>query len=72
MPSILASFDKQLLPAWSKVAPPPKLERAELIRQAVRDPMREREFDAIREAYLRQPDSVESAEDWANAEEWKA
>jgi hypothetical protein len=34
--------------------------------------MREREFDAIREAYLRQPDSVESAEDWANAEEWKA
>jgi hypothetical protein len=26
---------------------------------------------AIREAYRRQPDSVDDADDWCNADEWK-
>ena len=27
--------------------------------------------EAIREAYLRQPDSADDADDWSNADEWK-
>jgi metal-responsive CopG/Arc/MetJ family transcriptional regulator len=63
MPSILIRLDEPLLQALNKVAPA-KRPRAEFIRQAVKE--------AIREAYLRQPDSAADADDWANAEEWKA
>jgi hypothetical protein len=45
--------------------------RAEFIRQAVRNAIRKREYEAIREAYLRQPDSADDADDWSNADEWK-
>ena len=37
----------------------------------MKDVIRKREYEAIREAYLRQPDSTEDAEDWSNADEWK-
>src|SRR5271165_4796380 len=30
----------------------------------------EREYEEIREAYLRQPDSAAEADDWSSAEEW--
>jgi hypothetical protein len=43
---------------------------AELIRQAERDATRKREYDKIREAYLRQPDAAVDADDWSSAEEW--
>ena len=63
MPSILIQLDEPLLRSLNKVAPSAKRQRAEFIRQAVKD--------AIREAYLRQPDSPDDADDWSNAEEWK-
>jgi len=72
MPSILIQVDERLLEALNKVAPAAKRHRAEFIRQAVREAIRKREYEAIREAYLRQPDSPADADDWANAEEWKA
>jgi hypothetical protein len=56
----------------NKVAPAAKRQRAEFIRQAVREAIRRREYDQIREAYQRQPDSAEDADDWSNAEEWKS
>ena len=72
MPSILIQLDEPLLKSLNKVAPAAKRQRAEFIRHAVRDAIRKREFESIREAYLRQPDSPGEADDWSNAEEWKA
>jgi hypothetical protein len=37
---------------------PAKRDRAEFVRQAVKDAVREREYEQIREAYLRQPHSA--------------
>ncbi len=72
MPSILIQLDEPLLRSLNKVAPAAKRQRAEFIRQAVKEAIRKREYESIREAYLRQPDSPADADDWANAEEWKA
>jgi metal-responsive CopG/Arc/MetJ family transcriptional regulator len=72
MPSILIEFDDQLLQSLNKVAPAARRQRAEFIRQAVREAIRKREYEAIQEAYLRQPDVAETADDWANADEWTA
>jgi len=71
MPSILIQLDEPLLKSLNQVAPAAKRQRAEFIRQAVKDAIRKREYEAIREAYLRQPDSPDDADDWSNAEEWK-
>jgi hypothetical protein len=71
MPSILIQLDEPLLRSLNRVAPAAKRQRAEFIRQAVRDAIRKREYEAIREAYLRQPDSPHDADDWSNADEWK-
>jgi metal-responsive CopG/Arc/MetJ family transcriptional regulator len=59
MPSILIQLDEPLLRSLNKVAPAAKRQRAEFIRQAVKDAIRKREYEANREAYLRQPDSAE-------------
>jgi metal-responsive CopG/Arc/MetJ family transcriptional regulator len=71
MPSILIQLDEPLLRSLNKVAPAAKRQRAEFIRQAVKEAIRKREYEAIREAYLRQPDAPGDADDWSNAEEWK-
>jgi metal-responsive CopG/Arc/MetJ family transcriptional regulator len=71
MPSILIQLDEPLLRSLNKVAPAAKRQRADFIRRAVTEAIRKREYEAIREAYLRQPDSPDGADDWSNAEEWK-
>jgi metal-responsive CopG/Arc/MetJ family transcriptional regulator len=71
MPSILIQLDERLLRSLNKVAPAAKRQRAEFIRQAVKEAIRKREYEAIREAYRLQPDSPDDADDWSNAEEWK-
>ncbi len=71
MPSILIELDETLLRSLNKMAPAAKRQRAEFVRQAVREAIRKREYDAIREAYLRQPDSPGDGDDWSNAEAWK-
>ena len=71
MPSILIQVDEPLLRSLNKVAPAAKRQRAEFIRQAVREAIRKREYEQIREAYRLQPDSAADADDWSNAEEWK-
>ena len=71
MPSLLIQFGEPLLRQLNKVAPAAKM-RAEFIRQAIREAIRRREYEDIREAYLRQPDSAAGADDWANAEAWKS
>jgi predicted transcriptional regulator len=70
MPSILIQLDDSTLKSLNKIAPAAKRQRAEFIRQAVKDAIRKREYEQIREAYLRQPDSAD-ADDWSSAEDWK-
>jgi hypothetical protein len=45
MPSILIQLDEQLLRSLNKVAPAAKRQRAEFIRQAVKDAIRKREYE---------------------------
>ena len=72
MPSILIQVDEPLLRSLNKVAPAAKRQRAEFIRQAVRDAIRKLEYEQIREAYRLQPDSADKGDDWSNAEDWKS
>jgi metal-responsive CopG/Arc/MetJ family transcriptional regulator len=72
MPSILIQIDEPTLKSLNRIAPAAKRQRAEFIRQAVREAIRKREYEQIREAYARQPDSASEADDWSSAEEWKA
>jgi hypothetical protein len=55
----------------NKIAPAAIRKRAEFIRQAVKEVIRKRKFELMREAYLRKPDSAADADDWSSAEEWK-
>ena len=41
------------------------------MRQAIRKAIRQAEYQAIREAYRKQPDSAMDADDWATAEEYR-
>lgn len=63
MPSILRQIDDALMESLDRVAPAAKRQRAEFIRQAMKEAVRKREYEAIREAYLRQPDSGHDAND---------
>jgi len=60
------------LKSLNKIAPAAKRQGADDIRQAAKDAVRKREYEQIREAYIRQPDSAEDADDWSSAEDWKA
>jgi metal-responsive CopG/Arc/MetJ family transcriptional regulator len=71
MASILIQLDEATLRSLNRIAPAAKRQRAEFIRQAVKEAIRKREYEQIREAYLRQPDSATDADDWSNADEWK-
>ena len=72
MPSLWIRIDESTLRSLNKIAPAAKRQRAEFIRRAVKEAIRRQEYELIREAYLRQPDSAADADDWSSAEEWKA
>ena len=72
MPSILIRLDAHLLEALDRIAPARKRQRTEFVRQAVKDAIRRREFDQIREAYRLQPDVASDTYDWSNAEAWNS
>ena len=71
MPSILIQLDEATLNALNRIAPAAKRLRTDFIRQAVKEAIRKREYERIREGYLRQPDSSADADDWSSAGEWK-
>jgi metal-responsive CopG/Arc/MetJ family transcriptional regulator len=71
MPPVLIQFDEATLRAIDRIAPAAKRKRADFIRKAVKDAIFQRETDQMREAYLRQPDSVEGAGVWELPEDWK-
>jgi hypothetical protein len=44
----------------------------ESIRNAGKEAIRKREFAHMRDAHLKQPDRAAEADDWSNAEEYRA
>jgi len=48
-----------------------QLKRSEFVRQAIRRAVRQAEYRAMRDAYRKQPDSAQDADDWSNTEEFK-
>jgi predicted transcriptional regulator len=69
MPSVLIRLDDSTYRALNSVAE--KRRRAEFIRRAITQAIREEEYARIRRAYEAQPDTDFVADDWSNAEEWK-
>jgi mRNA-degrading endonuclease toxin of MazEF toxin-antitoxin module len=55
MPSILIRIDESLLKALNRFAPAAKRHRAEFIRQAVKQAIRKREYEAIRQPICASP-----------------
>jgi len=72
MAQVLINFDDATLKAIDRIAPAAKRQRADFIRQAVKDAIFRQETDRMREAYLLQPDSAEGLDAWELPEEWKA
>src|SRR5437016_10223142 len=72
MPAILIQLDDATYQALHQVAPSAKRLRAQFIRQAIKDAIRRREYERIREAYLRRPDSPTGGDDWSNCGEFNA
>jgi predicted transcriptional regulator len=69
MPSISIQLDGATLQSLDKIALATKRKRAEFISQAVKEAIRKREYEQIREAYLRRPDSATEADGWLSAED---
>jgi metal-responsive CopG/Arc/MetJ family transcriptional regulator len=68
---ILIQLDEATLKSLRRIVPGGKERRAEFISRAVREAVRRREYEQIRQAYMHQPDTATEADYWLNAEEWK-
>ena len=71
MKSLMLQLDEQTLAALNRIAAPDQRKRSEFIRQAIRRAIRHAEFNAMREAYGKQPDTALDADDWSTTEEYK-
>jgi predicted transcriptional regulator len=71
MKSLLIRIDAATLRALNRIAPTARRKRAEFVRAAIRKAILEAEETRTRLAYRKQPDT-ETADDWRDAEEWKA
>ncbi|PYT29219.1 MAG: hypothetical protein DMG57_12470 [Acidobacteria bacterium] len=71
MKSVLIDLDEPTYKALNQIAPAAKRQRAQFIRNAIRKAILEAEYERIRAAYVRQPDSEAEADDWSTAEEYK-
>ena len=71
MKSLLVQLDEPTYRALNRIAPAAKRQRAEFVRSAMRQAIRQTEEERTRLAYLKHPDSEAQADDWSNAEEWK-
>jgi metal-responsive CopG/Arc/MetJ family transcriptional regulator len=71
MKPLLIQLDEPTLTALNRVAAPGKRKRSEFVRQAIRNAIRQAEYQAMREAYCKQPDSILDADDWSTAEDYK-
>lgn len=71
MKALLVQLDEQTLQALNRVADPDKRKRSEFVRQAIRKAVRQAEYEAMRRAYRKQPDSITNTDDWSTAEEYR-
>lgn len=71
MKSVLVQLDDATVRALDRIAPPRERRRSEFIRNALKRAIRQAEYNAMRKAYERLPDSETDADDWSNAEEYK-
>ena len=71
MKSVLIDLDEPTYKALNQIAPAAKRQRAQFIRNTIRKAILEAEYERIRAAYVRQPDSEAEADDWSTAEEYK-
>jgi predicted transcriptional regulator len=71
MPSVLIHLDAATSKALERIAPARKRMRADFIREAVKEAIRNHEYARMREAYRLQPDSAAEADDWSSAEEFQ-
>jgi hypothetical protein len=69
MKRILIRLDEQTPVVLNRVAAPGKI--SEFVRQAIRQAIRRAEYRAMREAYRKQPDSAQYADDWSTAGEFR-
>jgi hypothetical protein len=72
VPSILIQLDDATYNQLNRVAPAARRQRAEFIRRAVRDALRNHEYARMRDAYRKKPDSAAEADDWSSCEEFRA
>ncbi len=72
MKSILIQLDDEVYDLLNRVAPPAERKRAEFVRRALLKALMEVEEARTRAAYLAKPDREEEADDWSNAEEFRA
>ena len=72
MKSVLIQLDDATAKQLERIAPARQRKRADFIREAVKEAIRNHECARMREAYRLQPDSAEEADDWSSAEEFKA
>jgi len=71
MQKVLIQFEESTLEAIDRIAPAAKRNRADFIRNAVKDAIFRHDQEQMREAYRQQPDSAEDASAWDLPEEWK-
>jgi metal-responsive CopG/Arc/MetJ family transcriptional regulator len=65
---MLIQIDEATLADLNEIAPAAKRQRAEFIRRALKEAIREHRYRNMREAYRKQPDSGGDGDDWSNAE----
>ncbi len=71
MKSILVQLDEATYRALRAAAPAARRRQSQFIRQAIRNAIREVEYQRIRRAYEKQPDSESEADDWSTPEEYR-
>ncbi len=70
MKSLLVQLDDATARALDRISPPRRRQRSEFVRSAIRQAIRRAEFEAMKKAYQRTPDSEAEADDWSQAEEF--
>jgi metal-responsive CopG/Arc/MetJ family transcriptional regulator len=70
MKPLLIQVDEYTLKALNRIAPG-RRQRSEFVRQAIRKAVRGAEYDAMREAYRKRPDSSLDSDDWSTAEDYR-
>lgn len=74
MKNVQISFDKNLLDSVDRFAASEKISRSAIIREALRDWLREKEIRKFEQQWIKSikenPDDSKDAEAWINVQQW--